>query len=51
MTWTVQFEEDFEREFDLLPAEVQDSLYAKATFLGRVWARIGTTACGYFARI
>jgi hypothetical protein len=33
MAWTVQFNEDFEPEFDALPEEVQDSIFAKATLL------------------
>jgi hypothetical protein len=41
MTWTVQFEEDFERELDLLPPEVQDSLFAKATFLEEFGPELG----------
>lgn len=41
MTWTVQFEEDFERELDLLPSEVQDSLFAKATFLEEFGPELG----------
>lgn len=31
--WTVGFHEEFEPEFDKLPAEVQDELYAEAGFI------------------
>ncbi len=41
MTWIVQFEEDFEREFDSLPAEVQDILFAKAAFLEEFGPELG----------
>lgn len=30
MTWIVEFEDDFEQEFDLLPSSVQDELLAQA---------------------
>jgi hypothetical protein len=41
MTWIVQFEEDFEREFDSLPPEVQDILFAKAAFLEEFGPELG----------
>lgn len=41
MTWIVQFEEDFELEFDCLPPEVQDSLFAKAAFLEEFGPELG----------
>jgi hypothetical protein len=41
MIWIVQFEEDFEREFDSLPPEVQDSLFAKAAFLEEFGPELG----------
>jgi len=33
MKWTVVFHDEFEPEFDELPAEVQDELYAEAGFV------------------
>ena len=33
MKWTVAFHEEFEPEFDELPREVQDELYAEAQFV------------------
>jgi hypothetical protein len=33
MKWTVALHEDFESEFDELPLEVQDELYAEAEFV------------------
>jgi hypothetical protein len=33
MNWTVAFHEEFESEFDELPLEVQDELYAEAEFV------------------
>jgi hypothetical protein len=33
--WTVAFHEEFEPEFDKLPLEVQDELYAEAEFIER----------------
>lgn len=33
MKWTVVFYEEFEAEFDHLPAEVQDDLYAEVGFI------------------
>lgn len=33
MKWTVLFHPEFEPEFDGLPAEVQDELYAEASFV------------------
>jgi hypothetical protein len=33
MKWTVVFHEEFEPEFDKLPAEVQDELFAEAAFI------------------
>ena len=41
MTWIVQFEEDFEREFDSLPPEVQDILLAKAAFVEEFGPELG----------
>jgi hypothetical protein len=41
MTWIVLFEKDFEREFDSLPPEVQDSLFAKASFLEEFGPELG----------
>jgi hypothetical protein len=33
LKWTVAFHEEFEPEFDELPLEVQDELYAEASFV------------------
>lgn len=33
MRWTVAFHDEFEPEFDELPAEVQDELFAEAAFI------------------
>ena len=33
MKWTVSFHDEFESEFDELPAEVQDELFAEAAFI------------------
>lgn len=33
MKWTVAFHDEFESEFDELPLEVQDELYAEAQFV------------------
>ena len=33
MKWTVAFHDEFEPEFDKLPAEVQDELFAEAAFI------------------
>jgi hypothetical protein len=33
MKWTIVFHDEFEPEFDELPAEVQDELYAEAGFV------------------
>ncbi|MGB8538811.1 MAG: type II toxin-antitoxin system RelE/ParE family toxin [Acidobacteriaceae bacterium] len=33
MKWTVAFHDEFEPEFDKLPREVQDELYAEAQFV------------------
>jgi hypothetical protein len=41
MTWTVEFEEEFEKDFDNLPTEVQDTLLAKATFLEEFGPELG----------
>jgi hypothetical protein len=41
MAWIVQFEEDFELELDLLPSDVQDSLFAKATLLEEFGPELG----------
>jgi len=30
VTWTVRFDDDFEKEFSLIPAEAQDELIAAA---------------------
>jgi hypothetical protein len=35
VSWTVAFHEEFEPEFDELPLEVQDELYAEAQFIER----------------
>jgi hypothetical protein len=41
MAWTVIFHEEFEPEFDELPAEVQDELYAEAGFVERFGPETG----------
>jgi hypothetical protein len=41
MTWIVQFEEEFEPEFDALPVDVQDILLAKATLLEKFGPELG----------
>jgi hypothetical protein len=41
MTWVVQFEEAFEFELDNLPSEVQNILFAKATFLEEFGPELG----------
>ena len=40
MQWTVIFHDEFEPEFDELPREVQDELYAEAGFVER-WPETG----------
>lgn len=35
MMWVVAFHDEFEAEFDEMPAEVQDELYAEAGFVER----------------
>jgi hypothetical protein len=41
MAWIVQFNEDFEPEFDALPEEVQDSIFSKATLLEEFGPELG----------
>ncbi|HEY4046814.1 MAG TPA: type II toxin-antitoxin system RelE/ParE family toxin [Acidobacteriaceae bacterium] len=41
MKWTVVFHEEFEPEFDKLPAEVQDELYAEAGFVEKFGPETG----------
>jgi hypothetical protein len=41
MAWIVQFNEYFEPEFDALPADVQDSIFAKATLLEEFGPELG----------
>jgi hypothetical protein len=41
MAWIVQFNEEFEPEFDALPEEVQDSIFAKATLLEEFGPELG----------
>ena len=41
MTWTVEFFEVFENEFDDLPEEVQDAILARALLLERVGPQLG----------
>ena len=41
MQWTVIFHEEFEPEFDELPAEVQDELYAEAGFVEKFGPETG----------
>jgi hypothetical protein len=41
MAWIVQFNEDFEPEFDTLSEEVQDSIFAKATLLEEFGPELG----------
>lgn len=41
MQWTVIFHEEFEPEFDELPAEVQDELYAEASFVEKFGPETG----------
>ncbi len=45
MTWTVAFHDEFEPEFDKLPVEVQDELFAEAAFCRIVWPSGGAAAC------
>lgn len=41
MPWTVSFAEEFEREFDELPQEVQDAILARALLLEREGPSLG----------
>ena len=41
MSWVVQFDADFEREFDELPKEVQDELTAQAMLLEQFGPTLG----------
>jgi hypothetical protein len=41
MNWTIVFHEEFEPEFDELPIEVQDELYAEAGFVERFGPETG----------
>lgn len=41
MTWTVVFHDEFESEFDELPVEVQDELYAEAGFVEKFGPETG----------
>ena len=41
MKWSVIFHEEFEPEFDRLPAEVQDEFYAEAGFVERFGPETG----------
>jgi hypothetical protein len=41
MAWIVQFNEDFEPEFDALAEEVQDNIFAKATLLEEFGPELG----------
>jgi hypothetical protein len=41
MQWTIRFHEEFEPEFDELPAEVQDELYAEAGFVEKFGPETG----------
>ncbi|MDF2235257.1 type II toxin-antitoxin system RelE/ParE family toxin [Albimonas sp. CAU 1670] len=41
MPWTVLFADEFEPEFDALPAPVQDAIYARARLLEREGPALG----------
>ncbi len=41
MKWTVTFHEEFEPEFDELPQEVKDELYAEAAFVEKFGPETG----------
>lgn len=41
MVWIVMFHEEFEPEFDELPVDVQDELYAEAAFVERFGPETG----------
>ena len=41
MPWTVSFAEEFEPEFDALPKEVQDAIFARALLLEREGPMLG----------
>lgn len=41
MNWVVKFHADFEPEFDALPEEVQDKLYARITLLETFGSELG----------
>lgn len=41
MKWTILFYEEFEREFDLLPEDVQNELYAEAGFVEKFGPETG----------
>lgn len=41
MPWTVSFSEEFEQEFDELPREVQDAIFARALLLEREGPSLG----------
>ena len=41
MTWAVEFENDFDKEFEALPQAVQDELLASAKLLGLFGPRLG----------
>ncbi len=41
MAWTVVFDEAFEPEFELLPAQVQDELYAQAAWIEELGPQAG----------
>jgi hypothetical protein len=45
MKWTVAFHDEFEPEFDELPAEVQDELFAEAAFIELFGPLTGRPAC------
>lgn len=41
MSWVVEFHRDFEPEFDALPEEVQDKLFARASLLEAFGSELG----------
>jgi hypothetical protein len=41
VTWTVEFADEFEREFEALPEAVQDELYAQAELLEQFGPELG----------
>lgn len=45
MNWVVEFYQDFEPEFDALPQEVQDKLFARISLLQVFGSELGRQRC------